>query len=281
MHFILKKFSLKNMDTKIFDIDYKMSEDKLLYGGGVILLVVMMVSVIVFIVINSYSNAKVSKTKTTSIVDPNNVNYGTEYQSHCPNDLHGINCNIEKHSKEFFGVTYDLKNIKYKIYDSSSKNSKYDCSLSCGSGCSSFTYENGRCDLIEGDITTDILPKFNINVENLLFTKTNENLIIYDYVFLAEDKISVPKRYYTFETSLDYITITPNIIYTINFYPGYIINHSDYEGYYSISPFTVKSIPKLKQYGDKQFYVHKKGEKLNVPQDFNYKTIYVMYSDYT
>lgn len=269
-------------EISFLDINYKIDEKNLLFTCLIIMLFIIFISIVAFLMISSYGNSKILNPNITtvqmSLVDPNNINYGTEFQKGCPKDKHGPVCNIDTHNKNFFGVTYDLNDIKYKIEKTETVSDKNTCSNMCLSNCIGFVYKDKKCSLLKENVITDEIPKFDPQIENELFLRNNSYLDIYNYVFISKDLLSLPKRYWLFNYTKDYQKIIPGVLYSINFIPGYVINHSNYTGYYSTQKFSISDIEKLKEYGDEQFYVSYPNQKLEISNDFLYKVIYVIYS---
>ncbi|MFK5969592.1 MAG: hypothetical protein QM487_05660 [Candidatus Marithrix sp.] len=262
----------------------------LFIGTGVIVLAIGFT----FFFINESNKIKtlppLPKTSQSDIVTSNTGGTGWisqgDYTDHgiCQPQFYGHNCEREKHNKRYFSVgNPDVDNTKFNVIDTfisdgksfNRNNDVNTCSSVCdrNKDCSGFLYEDKQCTLLSGFIETDNIPYYE---NSTLYMKDSKNIHFKNHIFIGEMPTSFPPRYWLTPSGMGYRRLSIGKVNKLDFFPEYIVNHTDRNAIYSLENFDKSQVDIIKK--DKNNYIHKNGDKLKLPSHWKYQLpIYVLY----
>jgi len=210
----------------------------------------------------------------------------------CKNGFFGPDCNREKHDKRYFSVGHpNINQIKFNEINKIKSNGKsfntnnnFDsCSQKCNTtqNCIGFIYDKPNlCTLLSDTV---IIPKgidlpYSPDIESTLYLKSSDDLYFKNRVFLGLFSRSFPPRYWLVKEAPGYIQLSLGIMIPLSFTPTYTKIYGNYIGIYSLNKFDPDDIELILNYNpSEQIYIHYPSQDLNLPINFQYRTIYVMY----
>lgn len=214
----------------------------------------------------------------------------SDNQCSCKDHFFGPTCSQEKHDPKYFAVgTPRTINANVMTQGHTTRKSflKDSCSAKCSSSpdCIGFLYEkNGGSEGVCTLLTEDVIVPDGINIpfsheqESTLYMRSSDNLHFENRVFLGVTAKSFPPRFWLVKEQKNYIQLKPNEITQLKFVPTYAKIYGSLTGIYCRHPFTAQDIDILLNRGEtSQCYIHKSGSDINIPSNWLYKKVYVVY----
>lgn len=237
---------------------------------------------------NHNTNNPNNNTLDTKLLCESNNGIWLNNTCKCKDFYYGDKCEKQQHDNKYLSIGNPSEtNLEFNVLDSVTTDSKSgnenSCSKLCDKNpeCNGFIYQNPNCVLLKDNVRINDTIFYDDNVESTLYMKNTSSLSylkISNKVFLAHNIHALPKRYWLVSDANDYRQVLRDNVYKINFYPNIIKNDSYLTGIYSLSSFDLKYANSLINKGNTStIYIHKPGQKINLPSSMKYKTLYVAY----